>query len=167
MRRFELEVWRPVGPERVRADPVELAVLLTAEPETAELTVSRAGWVMTVRAVAESPSLRPVRTLPRAVHRAWRPREAAATPDDDPRAGMLHPLSLLSGDLEAWTEVFADYELLQPFPQLVREVYPRGEGKPEGVGQHPRCGVARPAALGLGLGLGSRRSLRVLRQRLG
>lgn len=36
--------------------------------------------------------------------------------------GIAHPLHL--GDaLPAWSEVFADYELLQPFPQLGREVY--------------------------------------------
>lgn len=35
--------------------------------------------------------------------------------------GIAHPLHL-GGDLGTWTEVFADYEILQPFPQLGREV---------------------------------------------
>ncbi|MEU4688641.1 DUF4132 domain-containing protein [Actinoplanes sp. NPDC023714] len=40
---------------------------------------------------------------------------------DDERIGVAHPLQL--GDaLAAWAGVFADYEILQPFPQLGREV---------------------------------------------
>ncbi|WP_067457332.1 DUF4132 domain-containing protein [Actinomadura macra] len=34
---------------------------------------------------------------------------------------LVHPLHL-GGDLAAWAEVFADYEILQPFPQLGRTV---------------------------------------------
>ncbi|MFC4062850.1 WGR and DUF4132 domain-containing protein [Planomonospora corallina] len=37
--------------------------------------------------------------------------------------GVAHPLEL-AGTLGAWAEVFADYEILQPFPQLGREVHP-------------------------------------------
>ncbi|MDG5770968.1 DUF4132 domain-containing protein [Mycolicibacterium fortuitum] len=33
--------------------------------------------------------------------------------------GIVHPLH---GSLAAWAEVFADYEILQPFPQVAREV---------------------------------------------
>ncbi|MGI5328096.1 DUF4132 domain-containing protein [Actinomadura nitritigenes] len=36
--------------------------------------------------------------------------------------GVAHPLHLGDG-LEAWAEVFADYEILQPFPQLARPVH--------------------------------------------
>ncbi|BAL91393.1 hypothetical protein AMIS_61730 [Actinoplanes missouriensis 431] len=40
---------------------------------------------------------------------------------DDEEIAVAHPLRL--GDaLPAWAEVFADYEILQPFPQLGREV---------------------------------------------
>ncbi|MFE6858485.1 DUF4132 domain-containing protein [Nocardia sp. NPDC057668] len=40
----------------------------------------------------------------------------------DTRVGIAHPLHL--GDtITAWSEVFADYELLQPFPQLHRKSY--------------------------------------------
>jgi hypothetical protein len=35
------------------------------------------------------------------------------------RVRLAHPV-LLGPDLAAWTEVFADYEILQPFPQLAR-----------------------------------------------
>ena len=40
---------------------------------------------------------------------------------DDATVGIAHPLHLRS-DLGTWTELFADYEILQPFPQLGREV---------------------------------------------
>jgi hypothetical protein len=38
------------------------------------------------------------------------------------RVRLAHPLDL-AGSLGAWSEVFADYEILQPFPQLGRAVY--------------------------------------------
>ncbi|WP_177154663.1 DUF4132 domain-containing protein [Actinosynnema pretiosum] len=40
----------------------------------------------------------------------------------DAEVRIAHPL-LLAGELDAWAEVFADYELLQPFPQLGRPVH--------------------------------------------
>ena len=40
---------------------------------------------------------------------------------DDALVGIAHPLHL-GADLGTWTELFADYEVLQPFPQLGREV---------------------------------------------
>ena len=39
----------------------------------------------------------------------------------DTEVGIAHPLHL-GGTLGAWSDVFADYEILQPFPQLGREV---------------------------------------------
>lgn len=39
---------------------------------------------------------------------------------DDVTIGLAHPLEL-ADTLSAWAEVFADYEILQPFPQLGRE----------------------------------------------
>ncbi|MBN6057390.1 DUF4132 domain-containing protein, partial [Nonomuraea sp. RK-328] len=41
---------------------------------------------------------------------------------DEAVVGVAHPLEL-SEELAAWAEVFADYEILQPFPQLGRETY--------------------------------------------
>lgn len=40
----------------------------------------------------------------------------------DTAVGIAHPLHL-GLSLAAWSELFADYEILQPFPQLGREVY--------------------------------------------
>ncbi|MEU6748232.1 DUF4132 domain-containing protein [Spirillospora sp. NPDC046719] len=38
--------------------------------------------------------------------------------------GVAHPVHMQAGDLvAAWAEVFADYEILQPFPQLGRPVH--------------------------------------------
>ncbi|MFI6516872.1 DUF4132 domain-containing protein [Spirillospora sp. NPDC050679] len=41
---------------------------------------------------------------------------------EDARVGVAHPIDLGEG-VEAWGEVFADYEILQPFPQLGRPVH--------------------------------------------
>ncbi|OLT17428.1 hypothetical protein BJF79_17915 [Actinomadura sp. CNU-125] len=41
---------------------------------------------------------------------------------DSARVGVAHPLHLGEA-LKAWTEVFADYEILQPFDQLARPVH--------------------------------------------
>ncbi|GAB2849817.1 WGR and DUF4132 domain-containing protein [Actinoallomurus bryophytorum] len=46
----------------------------------------------------------------------------ALKPLDGARVRLAHPLDL-AGSLDAWSEVFADYEILQPFPQLGRAVY--------------------------------------------
>lgn len=44
------------------------------------------------------------------------------TLDDSSRVGIAHPLHL--GDsIKRWSDLFADYEILQPFAQLGREVY--------------------------------------------
>ncbi|MFF2551461.1 DUF4132 domain-containing protein [Nocardia sp. NPDC058058] len=49
-------------------------------------------------------------------------RDEHFAPADDLRLGIAHPLHL-TADLPAWNELFADYELLQPFPQLARDTY--------------------------------------------
>ncbi|RZU76653.1 WGR domain-containing protein [Micromonospora kangleipakensis] len=41
---------------------------------------------------------------------------------DDAVVGVAHPLEL-GGSVAAWGELFGDYEILQPFPQLGREVH--------------------------------------------
>ncbi|NDU73911.1 DUF4132 domain-containing protein [Actinomadura sp. DSM 109109] len=41
---------------------------------------------------------------------------------------IAHPLDL-DGSLAAWAEVFADYEILQPFPQLGRPVHTLADGE--------------------------------------
>ncbi|GAA2306441.1 hypothetical protein GCM10010402_77510 [Actinomadura luteofluorescens] len=44
------------------------------------------------------------------------------TPAPGARIGIAHPV-LLGDDLRAWAEMFADYEILQPFEQLGRPVH--------------------------------------------
>ena len=49
----------------------------------------------------------------------------------DPKGSvrLAHPLTLGPEALSAWSEVFADYEILQPFPQLGRETYQPEKGE--------------------------------------
>lgn len=37
--------------------------------------------------------------------------------------GVVHPLDLSNEELTRWGQLFADYEIVQPFPQLDREVF--------------------------------------------
>ena len=39
------------------------------------------------------------------------------------RIGLVHPLHLPAGGLDAWGALFGDYEIAQPFAQLGREIY--------------------------------------------
>jgi len=48
--------------------------------------------------------------------------DEVVTIPDSASIGIAHPLDL-GTDLAAWSEVFADYEILQPFPQLGRPVH--------------------------------------------
>jgi hypothetical protein len=48
--------------------------------------------------------------------------DQALTLPDGARITIGHPLEL-AGTLDDWAEVFADYEILQPFPQIGRPVY--------------------------------------------
>ncbi len=41
----------------------------------------------------------------------------------DGDVGVVHPLALTAADLAAWKRIFADYEILQAFPQLLRETH--------------------------------------------
>ncbi|MGV9414671.1 DUF4132 domain-containing protein [Nocardia sp. NPDC003693] len=47
---------------------------------------------------------------------------------DDVTVGIAHPLHLTAG-LGAWAELFADYEMLQPFSQIQRETYALSEAE--------------------------------------
>ncbi len=42
---------------------------------------------------------------------------------DDWDIGIVHPLHLAAEQKSAWGELFSDYEILTPFPQLSREIY--------------------------------------------
>ncbi|WP_112135243.1 DUF4132 domain-containing protein, partial [Glycomyces dulcitolivorans] len=57
------------------------------------------------------------------------PADAEDEPFDlaeDARVRIAHPINL-GGETAAWAEVFADYEILQPFQQLARPVYELAE----------------------------------------
>lgn len=42
---------------------------------------------------------------------------------DNPSLGIVHPLTLDENDREAWAAIFADYDIIPPFPQLDRRVH--------------------------------------------
>jgi hypothetical protein len=42
---------------------------------------------------------------------------------DEERVALVHPLHLEAGEKARWSQVFADYELLPPFPQLSRPIH--------------------------------------------
>ncbi|WP_344610172.1 DUF4132 domain-containing protein [Dactylosporangium salmoneum] len=49
--------------------------------------------------------------------------DEAVTLPPDATVRLVHPVRLTAGELAAWSGVFADYEILQPFPQLGRAVH--------------------------------------------
>ncbi|MFI6516876.1 DUF4132 domain-containing protein [Spirillospora sp. NPDC050679] len=66
------------------------------------------------------------------------------------RIGIAHPLDLGDG-LDAWAEVLADYEILQPFPQLGRPVHALTEAERAGKRLERFEGAAVPTGAVLGL----------------
>ncbi|MEU1759712.1 DUF4132 domain-containing protein [Micromonospora sp. NPDC005686] len=69
--------------------------------------------------------------------------ETYALPDDA-TVTIAHPLRL-GAAVPAWAEVLADYEILQPFPQLGREVYRLDEAERKEKLLHRHMGVTVPA----------------------
>jgi hypothetical protein len=55
---------------------------------------------------------------------AWLDAEDEAIDKAAGQIGLVHPLQLTAEERAAWGEVLADYEIMQPFPQLSRPVYP-------------------------------------------
>jgi hypothetical protein len=49
--------------------------------------------------------------------------DEAVSIDDAALVGLPHPIDLPAAALATWGSLFADYELLQPFPQIGREVF--------------------------------------------
>jgi hypothetical protein len=76
--------------------------------------------------------------------------DVAITVPDDARIGVAHPLDL-GGDLPRWSELFADYELLQPFRQLGRPVLTLTAEEAEGRLLTRFAGTPTPAGKVLGL----------------
>ncbi|XVQ06482.1 DUF4132 domain-containing protein [Spirillospora sp. CA-255316] len=68
----------------------------------------------------------------------------------DARIGIAHPLDL-GDDLTTWGQVFADYEIIQPFPQLSRETHRLTETEKEGSRLERFEGVTAPTGVILGL----------------
>ncbi|MDL4775279.1 DUF4132 domain-containing protein [Actinomadura xylanilytica] len=66
------------------------------------------------------------------------------------RVGVAHPLQL-SGSLEAWAEVFDDYETTQPFPQLRRPTYALTEEERAGTELERFHGVTVPVGRVVGM----------------
>lgn len=69
---------------------------------------------------------------------------------EDATVGLAHPLHL-AGDLNAWSEVFADYEILQPFAQLGRDVHRLTDAERAGTVIRRFDGVTVPTTRILGL----------------
>ena len=69
----------------------------------------------------------------------------------DAVVSLAHPLHLDDSTLRAWSEVFADYEILQPFPQLAREVFrlEPAEKKATDLPRYHLTGVPTGRVLGL------------------
>ncbi|WP_433475467.1 DUF4132 domain-containing protein [Spirillospora sp. CA-142024] len=49
--------------------------------------------------------------------------------DGTDEVGIVHPLHVPADELAAWSDIFADYEIVQPFPQLGRPVHALTEGE--------------------------------------
>ncbi|MEV5824067.1 DUF4132 domain-containing protein [Spirillospora sp. NPDC052242] len=64
-------------------------------------------------------------------------------PSESSRVGVVHPLHL-GAALPAWSRVFADYEILQPFAQLARPVLALTEDERGGGELHRLDGVTVP-----------------------
>jgi hypothetical protein len=75
--------------------------------------------------------------------------DETVTLPDDAVLGVAHPLHLTSP--HAWAQVFADYAILQPFPQLARATYTLSDAERTAT-DLTRCGgVKAPATSVLGL----------------
>lgn len=64
--------------------------------------------------------------------------------------GIAHPLHL-GDDVAAWSEMFADYEILQPFAQLGRQVFALGDEEGASLDLTRFCGIEMPIGKVLGL----------------
>ncbi|MDT3380044.1 DUF4132 domain-containing protein [Labrys neptuniae] len=80
-------------------------VYADADPRTAPTTIFR---------VADDLSLTDARD---------EPQELDFSDEAKGLVGLVHPLHLPAGGLDAWGALFGDYEISQPFPQLGRETY--------------------------------------------
>jgi predicted DNA-binding WGR domain protein len=70
---------------------------------------------------------------------------------DDATVTLAHPLLMGAAELETWSELFADYEIVQPFPQLGRPVFAVTEEEAGGARLQRFEGVTVPVGKLLGL----------------
>ncbi|MER5865029.1 DUF4132 domain-containing protein [Kitasatospora sp. NPDC002040] len=76
--------------------------------------------------------------------------DEALTLPEDALVRLAHPLHL-DGQLAAWSELFADYEILQPFPQLGRAVHSLTGPEADGARLERFEGIKVPTVKLLGL----------------
>jgi hypothetical protein len=74
----------------------------------------------------------------------------AVTLAEEAKVRVAHPLDL-DDDLATWSELFADYEILQPFPQLGRPTYALSEDERTATQLKRFEGVTVPIGKVLGL----------------
>jgi hypothetical protein len=100
---------------------------------------ARAGTVITVSPIAEDRTFADI-------------DDDELVSPDDARIGTALPLSL--GDsLAAWSEIFADYEIMLPFPQLGRDVHRLTEEERKAVRLARFEGLTAPGAQGRRVGV--------------
>jgi predicted DNA-binding WGR domain protein len=76
--------------------------------------------------------------------------DTATTVADDSRIGVPHPLQL-GEEVATWSDLFADYEILQPFPQLGRDTWALTPEEERATVLHRLDGVTVPTGRVLGL----------------
>lgn len=87
----------------------------------------------------------------RAAFRVTEEQDLADVRDDpfalpaDGRVGVVHPLQMEEGAREAWGQVFSDYKLIQPFPQLGRPIHRLEPGEKEQTSLGRFAGLKLPA----------------------
>jgi Domain of unknown function (DUF4132) len=53
--------------------------------------------------------------------------------DKESKVGIVHPLGIPKQDSKLWGEIFSDYNIIQPFPQLGRSVYTLEASEMDGI----------------------------------
>ena len=78
-------------------------------------------------------------------------KDAAYAIPGDASIGLVHRLDLSEADAQAWGQLFGDYEIMQPFEQLSREVLTANPDEAGTAALHRVEGVVAPTGKVLGL----------------
>ena len=78
-------------------------------------------------------------------------KEATYRLDGQTRVGVVHPLHLTGDQKSAWGEIFGDYEMIPPFPQLGREVHRLEPAEENAEEIHRNQGIKVPAITLVGI----------------